>query len=196
MALSNWDTLAIDRNGESIEGRLTTPKGVSIEIYKNWAHVLDPKAWSEDNSYVEPVIMVIEDGHLTYKDLEIFAKRGPQNGIYLVAIWRQYGDKPDYKMTWGGMVAIGCYGFSDEGEWNGVEKESVDFLKNMIEECHNEYILDKDAFVDIDFENALRYCQGDAYFAKQGVVAGNIGTKVGEVEDPLLIKAIKESDEP
>ena len=105
MALSNWDTMAISKDGKPIAGKLTTPGGVSIEIYKNWAHINDPKSWTEGGHFVEPVVMTLQSGNFTYKDLEVYAERGPQNGIYLIALWKHYGDAPDYKRTWDGMVA-------------------------------------------------------------------------------------------
>jgi hypothetical protein len=200
MALSNWDTMAINKNGKPIAGRFTTPSGVTLEIYKNWAHILDTKAWTkEDSHFVEPVIMTIQNGYLTYKDLEIYAERGPQNGIYVLAFWKDYvGDGPkgmdNIRMIWGGMAAIGCYGFEGE-DWVGVQKRSIDFLKLIIKKAKKEYILEKEMFSDIDFGNAIRYCQGDGYFAEAGVIDHMVGTKVGEADTPILLKALREGND-
>src|SRR5271154_4408257 len=85
MALSNWDTLAVDEKGEPCSGSFVSPLGIEIEIYKNWLYVRDAKAWVEsDHCFTNDTIMQIENGKLRYKDVEITAIRGPKNGVYCV----------------------------------------------------------------------------------------------------------------
>ena len=61
----------------------------------------------------------------------------------------------------------------------------------VITKARKVYFLDdKEMFSQIDFANAIRYNQGDAYFVGEEVA----GTKVGEVDEPMLIKALKESE--
>jgi hypothetical protein len=84
MALSNWDTLAISETGESINGKITSACGVTVEFYKNWLYVQDPKGWHGDGAFSEPVVMEIRSGSLEYHDVRIEAARGPQNGCYAI----------------------------------------------------------------------------------------------------------------
>ena len=85
MALSNYAVLAQDENGEIIEGRIVSPLGIGIEIYKNLIHVRDGKAWRSRTLFTCPIVMVIRQGRLIYQDLNILALRGPQDGVYVVA---------------------------------------------------------------------------------------------------------------
>lgn len=129
MALSNWDTLAVDQEGKPCGGSFVFPSGISVDIHKNWIYVNDPKAWRKGSGYVEPVVMQVEEGKITYQEIHIQAIRGPKNGIYFTAWHTEY---PDYKIDAGnvqiaegsklqdpvtvGMVGIGCYGFEDRVE--------------------------------------------------------------------------------
>lgn len=45
VALSNWDTLAIDHNNNSINGVIKSKMGVTVRIYKNWLYIEDNIAW-------------------------------------------------------------------------------------------------------------------------------------------------------
>jgi hypothetical protein len=187
MALSNWDTLAINRDGHATTGDLTTPKGVVVEIYKNWIHITDNKTKFPDGA---PLSFSIDHGKITYRDLNVYAERGPQDGVFLIAWWSDWQEAPEPKIIWDGIVAVGCYGFSGD-EWIGVEEESVKFLSEMIERAHQEFVINDYMFASIDFTNAIRYNQGDAYFAQKGFVEGGIGTRVGEVEQPVMIQMLK-----
>lgn len=96
MALSNWDCLEV---GDQTMGDFT------IEIYKNYLVVEK----GDDR-------MVINSGDISMGSLNIHAKRGLQNGIY-VYISHGYGeDKKNY-------AGIGCYGFGDL---------TIDYLRNTI----------------------------------------------------------------
>lgn len=120
MALSNWDTLAVNEKGESIGGSFKSPGGVTVEFYKNWLYVRDPKAWDKSSGYTKPTIMQVNSGDFSYKDIHIMAVRGPKGGIY-AAVWTsKYQEQSKEKgapyippiVT--GMVGIGCYGFLNE----------------------------------------------------------------------------------
>jgi len=86
MALSNWDTMAVDLDGKPINGEWTSRSDIKIVFYKNWIHIHDSKGWSKDSSFVEPIVITIQSGSIVYKDIHIEAIRGPQNGIY-AAVW-------------------------------------------------------------------------------------------------------------
>jgi hypothetical protein len=149
MALSNWDTLAVDENGESTNGVFISKLGVSVEFYKNWLYVRDEKAWQDGGRFVSPTVMQIEEGTLSYKDVNIVARRGPQNGVYAVIqttiypptitedcskckvkakAYRHEASCPDFVDTkYVVMVGCGVYGYSGE-EWVGVTDDSKKFL--------------------------------------------------------------------
>lgn len=191
MALSNWDTLAIRSDGD-IYGVLTTPAGVEVEIYKNWLYVRDPDAWREGR-FTAPTIMEVTSGEITYRDLTVNAWRGPQNGVFVVAIagWRENPTAV--------MVGCGVYGFDEQDpddeadpKWIGVHRDSVDFLRARVVEDLGE---------DHPFVNAVqwdalgRFNQGDARLARQVDVADPT-TPPGESDAPFLIAALDLSAEP
>jgi len=213
MALSNWDTAALNHKGEPINGIFTSPMGVTVEIYKNWLYVRDKKAWAEGGSFVEPTIMHVTSGDFIYKDVHLVAIRGPQEGVFAV-VWSW--DKERKNVL--GMVGCGVYGFTDEGEWVGVTKDSLRWFQNRLQEKtahefivvsyrhgedgveHSERtrhevescVLDvPECFREVDLvEKALRFNQGDAYFATR------LGTDVdasppGKAEEPLLMTMTK-----
>lgn len=181
MALSNWDTLAVDENGAATKGVLESPMGVVVEFYKNWIYVSDKKAWREGGGFCKPVVAQVNAGHLDYQDVHIVAKRGPQNGIY-AAVWVGWKDIK-------AMVGIGCYGYDDDSEWVGVQPESIQFLEDMIKsEDENHYVDDK--LRSIKFDKALRFNQGDAYFAKH-VDHAPPATVPGAAQEPVLTQLLK-----
>jgi len=161
MALSNWDTLAVDETGESTNGVFVSPLGVSVEFYKNWLYVRDRKGWQEGGRFVEPTVMQVDHGSLSYKDVSICAVRGPQNGVYAVvestiyppsltgdcskckakakSHWHEKGC-PDFVDTkYLVMVGCGVYGYSGE-DWVGVDDESKKFLVDWIQKSSEEEI--------------------------------------------------------
>lgn len=196
MALSNWDTLALTVEGPT-SGVFTSPLGVSVEIYKNWLYVHDPDTWREGR-YSKPVVMEIQHGEVNYRDVCILAKRGPQEGVY-VMMWSGYEWSPGADM----MVGCGVYGYADRDEaatgapqpedyeWLGVTDESLAFLRQMVTEH-----LDRDwrephpILADEVWEKAVRFNQGDAFF----VGASEAATAVGDIEVPLMMQALEDSD--
>lgn len=135
MALSNWDTLAIDLDGKPTNGVFVSPKsGVTVELYKNWTHIRDPKGWHEGGGYVEDVVAQVEQGSIRYHDIHVEAIRGPQNGIYVACWtvdWTQKDEEGKPKPKYYGMIGCGVYGY-DKHDWVGVEKESLQFLKDWV----------------------------------------------------------------
>lgn len=189
MALSNWDTLSLNEKNESITGTYISPLGVRVDIYKNWLYVRDEKAWEEGGAYVKPTIMQINEGDIRYKDVYIFAKRGPQNGVYC-AVWTPSYARKDEKLTF--MVGTGVYGYGDK-EWVGVTPESVAFLKSMLAN-EDEGGLDfglPEEMSKLDFSKILRFNQGDAYFAAH-LNIDVPATGPGEAEEPILNQILAE----
>src|SRR3990167_4005838 len=117
MALSNWDTLAINHLGESTNGVFVSPQKLSVSIRKNWLVVVDE---------VGKHLADIQYGEITIKDTHIVAIRGPQQGIY-AAVFSGYEEKAV------GMLCIGVYGFIKD-QWVGVQQESVDWFIDKLHE--------------------------------------------------------------
>jgi len=185
MALSNWDTLAVDENGESTNGIFTSPNGVSVEFYKNWLYVRDKKGWQEGGRFVEPTVMQVDNGTLSYKDVSICAIRGPQNGVYAVVESTIYPPhltedcakcKAKAKSYWHEkncadfvdtkhLVMIGCgvYGYDGE-EWVGVDDESKKFLASWIQKAdQDELAMPRSLFNKLSGEAEIK-----AHFATKG----------------------------
>lgn len=216
MALSNWDTLAVDLEGQPIDGSFTSPGGASVAIYKNWLYIRDEKAW-HDGSFVKPTIMQIQHGELDYHDVDIVAIRGPQNGVY-VACWHVS------KKTVTGMVGCGVSGYYGS-EWVGVQPESVKFLQEWIsaseksfheeliqslakdfdEDCVKRIGKTKEEFIEetraerhfvfreeiarVKIDKGLRFNQGDAYFAEK--LGFEIpATETGKAQSTILSRMI------
>lgn len=185
MALSNWDTLAVDLKGRPVAGHFESPLGVKVAIYKNWLYVRDPKAWRA-GLFCEPTVMEIQNGELSYLDVRIVAKRGPQEGVY-AAIYSRTGDAV------AGIVGCGVYGFDDD-KWIGVQASSVAFLKEMIGvrsefDGHKFYEL-PDEVATVDLSGATRFNQGDKYFADYAGV-DTPATQPGQSGEPVFTKIIE-----
>jgi len=188
MALSNWDTLAIDETGSPTSGTFISPLGIEVSLYKNWLYVRDNKAWEDGGSYIHPTVMKVISGDLTYKDVTILAKRGPQEGVFAVV-----SSGANYDNSLKLMVGCGVYGFSGD-DWIGVNADSTAFLEALLQELVEEDSWDEEsreksvyAKLAASLSSASRFNQGDAYFAR------NLGFEVpktspGEAEEPILTK--------
>src|SRR5574340_955568 len=100
--------------------------------------------------------MEIREGDLVYKDVTILAKRGPQGGVFCI-VYTPSWSRDDKKFE--AMVGAGVYGFEGE-DFVGVNSESVEFLKQLLKDDDVPGELKK-----LDLSGALRFNQGDAYFA-------------------------------
>lgn len=223
MALSNWDTLALNEKGQSISGVFRSPLGIEVEFYKNWLYVRDEKGWS-DGAFMRPTVMEVQEGDIRYKDVEILAFRGPQNGIYAV-IW----SGSEFEKTLQGMIGCGVYGFEDGDETHdpdyiGVLPASIEWFRTKLRETRTEpmvfwttmfekeqtvrhkvvvppepdwYIHDvPEVFRTMDWNRSSRFNQGDEYFAKQlGDETLRQQTNPGEAQSPLMIRWLKGKEE-
>lgn len=106
MALSNYDTLSFNSDGKCGNGSCMNDIGSVLEIYKNWAYLSNNNMHIEDGGFTKDVIAHINEGDITIAGFDIHAKRGKQNGIYIIAC---YGDWKDRKYFGG----IGCNGYAD-----------------------------------------------------------------------------------
>lgn len=214
MALSNWDTLAVDLNGKPQSGTFISPGGVEVRIYKNWIYVSDPAAWREGGSFVDHTVMEIQHGSLQYHDVHIEAIRGLA-GIY-VACWHINWGKEEKETVYTGMIGCGVYGFEGE-EWVGVLPENVEFLQKWISHQERTFTEDyiegltkvdsafdaqsmresfhydfPDEIAKVSLDQATRFNQGDMYFADRlGQSKAPVGdTKPGEAGQPTIMKII------
>jgi hypothetical protein len=64
-------------------------------------------------------------------------------------------------------------------------------LHNFLIEASQTYLAD---FSKIDLSHALRFNQGDGYFADQGVVDEITATEPGNADDPLMIQMLTPKD--
>lgn len=111
MALSNWASVAFDKDGSFTEDPYSQEDGFSVEIYKNWLYLHSPKMWYEGNGYVANTFAQLSEGDLTICGVNILAIRGPQNAVFTVI--------SNYKELL--YCGIGCYGY----------KDSIDVWKDM-----------------------------------------------------------------
>lgn len=128
MALSNWDTMAFDENGEPTNGVIEGfAEGTACEIYKNWLYIRDEKMWSDGRGYVKPTIAQVDSGNLSISDFHISAIRGPQQSIFVVVTSIRYRKQeegqpyqpPEIRR----MGGIGCYGYGNP-PYNDVRKQN------------------------------------------------------------------------
>ncbi len=206
MALSNWDTFAVDLNGEAQAGFFVSPGGVKVEIYKNWIYVHDPKAWREMGGFVKDTVMEIGHGNVRYHDVHVTAIRGPQDGVYVVC-WHEKYEQSKLQLT--GMIGCGVSGFEGE-DWVGVTLESVRFLQAWIstkertfsdeaidvivtddddkikQELREDYSYDfLEEIAAVQLVHGVRYNQGDRYFAEK-IGTPLSATRPGEPVRPIL----------
>lgn len=238
MALSNWDTMALDLESKANTGHLKSPLGVEVEIYKNWLYVRDEHAWQKGGSFINPTVMEIRAGDITYKDVFIKAIRGPQQGIFCVVYYHPFSDEKDEDGNpyhdynkYVGFVGCGVYGY-DGDKFVGVKPESVKFLQDYLQKneamTHEEaidwarkhcrtydkehpegfapedeelenaaqmYMIPDWEFEEpirkVNFDNAIRFNQGDEFFANNVDGLELSATKPGEPEKPVIEEFLK-----
>lgn len=164
--------------------------------------------------YTEPVNGIprtytrISYANLRIRGVDIGAKRGKtKRSVLMVAFYTKYpkyakGEK--YKEpTYTGMIGIGCDGYGkqeDEREiipldewvappWLGVEQTEIDELQVWLAELKEAYEI---PFDPPSFERALRFNQGDMFFAGHlGDPAITQATPPGEKITPVLMQMIE-----
>ena len=249
MALSDYDTLAVDHNGMPTDGVFVSPSGVTVSVRKTWLSISDPKSWRKGGAFMEPVVMNINEGDLTYQDVRIRAVLG-RKGIYAVVSSSAYlpmtkdkdGKDVYVDPTVTGMLVIGVYGYKHEAAivlaklgrkikpnqewhsvsstkngkttyavertvadkkrgfriaesiphkkipwsrlWIGVEKSDVELLAKLARKHAPK------SMQNIKLSKALRYNQGDRYFADNVKGLGLAATKPGKKSEPLLAKIL------
>lgn len=180
MALSNWDTLAVDETGAPLtDPLLTTAGGVSFVFYKNWVYVRSPELWFPGCGFTSPTIAQIDEGEVRIGGASLLAVRGPRDGIYALVTEQVHNGE-----GWRQRAMIGCACEAYVGDtWTGVGEAEVAFLQAFLRERADE-------FGDLDLGRAVRHNQGDAFFA------GRFGIETpssapGRAEEPLFLDALE-----
>lgn len=151
MALSSWDTFALNKDSEPIRGYAENHNGVGIEIYKNWLYIHDDTMkdlFNEDAhkfsgdyestpadqhyGFTGTVVMQIQEGFVRYGGWDIYVERGPKNGVYVVAESHQTdyeAEDEDGGRTYPTLrqdVLVGCgvYGYMSDFELYRLEMEA------------------------------------------------------------------------
>lgn len=182
MALSNWDTFAMNEKGEPCKGEFVSPLGVRVAIYKNRVYVYDEVAWQESMiCHNKPCVMEIFKSEMNYKDVYIISDF-IDNAVYLAVF--------SYTEPLTGMVGCGVYGFDEEGEYVGVREKHIDFLKDFLN-TERDYYQIPNVFSKLSLRKGKRFNQGDMFFHDK------IGTDKhcsvpGKAEEPILMKILKQ----
>jgi len=183
MALSNWDTFAMTHENKPCGGVYTSPRGISVEIYKNWIYLKD-KDWNKVGDW-HPV-MEIYDAKIHYKDVNVVSKF--INHTIYVATWSGYDDNDN---SLRGMVGIGTMGHDVKGQYVGVTARHLIRLKKFLNTksiiCSIEI---PEVLKNLDLQKGKRFNQGDKFFSK------TIGTDIqcsyiDEAKEPILSHFIK-----
>jgi len=190
MALSNWDTIAWNEKKEPTHGVFVSPQGVVVSVRKNWIQVFE----KAEGDGVFP-LLTVNSGSLRYKDVEIYAFRGPQQGVYLI-VWSGFGsaEKP-----FTAMFAAGVYGYGQrerlkgndtakEVPFEGVREDSLFSFRMRIHDAARADEIPK-TFEDIFPDRPLRFNQGDAFFAHH-IGEQTPATKPGEAQPTTLSQVV------
>lgn len=184
MALSNWDTFAMNEKGEPCKGEFVSPLGVCVAIYKNWIYVRDEVAWKEGGHHIKPTVMEVFRSELEYKDISIVSDF-IDNSVF-VAVWIGW----EHKGTLKGMVGCGVCGFDEEGEYVGVTEKHIDVLKDFLN-TERDYFQIPSVLSKLSLGKGKRFNQGDMYFHEK------LGTDKQcsvprKAEEPFLTIMLKE----
>jgi hypothetical protein len=90
MSSSDYHSLLLSKNGIVRNNTFVTPLRIEVQVHKNWLYIKDFQAWENGGQFSVPTVMEIRHGLFTYKDVMVFAKRGPNRGIYFVIWVEQY----------------------------------------------------------------------------------------------------------
>lgn len=173
MALSNWDTLAVDHTGAPLaEASFRAADGTSVRFYKNWLYVGSEALWRPGCGFDCPTIERIDEGVRSIGALTIRAARGPRDGVYALVHERRAGG------VIRAMAGCACDGYQGEA-WVGIGAAEVEALARLLA-AQPEPSLRR-----IDLSRARRTNQGDA------LIAGRFGvptpdSAAGQAEEPLL----------
>lgn len=112
--LSEWGMFGLDLNSEPCAGSIFNHNKVGLCVYKNWLYVKSPDTWKPGVQFPEPIVASVTEGDLTFAGWHVVARRGPKDGIYVVAHSARYdnaaGFGDDAYVDRRLLVACGVYG--------------------------------------------------------------------------------------
>lgn len=175
--LSDYDVLALDERGQSMNACTErSPCGVQVEAYATWLNFVHAEGWRAGSLSPPPVVATVREGEMSYLDCTVLCVRGPQLGAYFAA-WHLEGD------TVRGMAGLTCVG-AGPGAYEGVRPASVAHLRALLARWAVERLIPQ-AFASLPWDDAWRFNQGDARFAR-GIGAPIPATPVGAAEPPVF----------
>lgn len=180
-SLSEWDVLAVDERGRPSNGTSeASPAGVTVDVYENYLKVSGVELWHPMGPYPSPHAGVIRSGDLNLLDVTVIAEPLPRGGL-VWATWFHRGAELV------GTVGTVAFGFSPESQYVGVRPGDVAAMSAALKRWAAERCL-PDSLSELGLANALRYNQGDAFFARQ---MGHAlpATPPGEALLPMLYHA-------
>jgi hypothetical protein len=82
--------MSFDNDSNPSNGVMNCPGGRSVELYKNWAYIHDKKAWHKGTGFTAPIVAQIILGKGRVSGINVCAKRGPQESLFLFAEHAEY----------------------------------------------------------------------------------------------------------
>lgn len=180
MALSNWASVAFDKNGKLSESKIELiedKKEKILEVYKNWIRVGDKSMWKnkKHGDFSSPWVSFIQYGNLILSGFEIVSKRDRQSGVFCFVRYCTYNKKDIMKEYY--FAAIGCSAFSNHKDV-GIEQKTFknfkDWLRKLPDLKNNGIYLDEVSYKKwlnkiLRLKKSHSYNQGTLYLAKHGV---------------------------
>lgn len=160
MALSNWDTFAMNEKSKSCEAIFKSPRGVVVKAYKNWLHIEDGTSHQNNNNISTSVIMTMYSGEITFRDTNIICsfqedENDEDMNRTLFCIWN-----PDYETK----ITKGICGICQFGDIN---HESIDCLQKFLASTDYINFGIPNEFINLDLSKGRKYNQGDMFFHKE-----------------------------
>ena len=166
MALSEWDVLALDEQGRSSNGTSeTSPAGVTFNPFEGVLQAAGAECWHPLSEFPTPQFGAVRDGDLTVLDTRVLARTlthaasGTVRGL-VWATWFLRGAEVT------ATVGVTVRGFDALGKYAGVTPADVKLFKEALARWAKEGRLPA-ALAALGTGNALRFNQGDHFFAKQ-----------------------------
>lgn len=172
--LSYFDAITWDEELHPSNG-ISSPSeaGLTVEIHRNWLHVLAPSLW-RPGSLPSPVVLILSEGEGTILDVNLVARRGPQDGIYFAA-WTVNGFA---------LIGAGVRGTSAPPSYQGVTVASYEFLLSTLADWTAESRIPSHLLAQP--ANPLRFNQGNAWIARGAGTPVLDVSPVGQAQPPLI----------
>lgn len=156
MALSNYDTFAMNEMGKSCKGEFVSPLGIKVKVYKDCLHVEDEFGWQKEGVFREPTVMDINISCLVYKDVNIICTQRPTkhcDNTTLFCVWNGW----ECDNTMNGIVGVCQFG--------NIQPDAIKELHEaLISNFNSDYYIIPELFKLIDLSKGKRFNQGDMCF--------------------------------